>query len=137
MTLERRNPLPAGKYWQDVFDPNTAKFTAWTTLNRGKVRVTSSEHFEANAGGPARDFVVFEVLEPVSWPQKELGFPTINATNVQSSEDTVDRPPPEKDFLDTINPAGDFAAAKLLLTFGLLTAVGVGVAYIASNVRSK
>jgi hypothetical protein len=135
MTIERRNPLPAGTYWIDVFAPKLADWTAWTTLNRGKVKVTTSEHFDANAGGPARDFQAFTVLTPTPFPNVQLGYPTIASGPNITSDDTVQKPPPPKDFLDTIDPAGDFAMAKALLGVGALTLLGVGIAYIATSAR--
>lgn len=127
MTLERRNPLPQGVYWQDVFEAKWPALDKWLSANRATVRVRTVQRFEANAGGPARQFLVFEVSAPTPWPATELGFPTIAESGSITSEDTVQRPPPEPDFIDTIkNPLGSvssglfWAGAAALGVLGLV-----------------
>lgn len=98
--LERRNPLPPGRYWIDVFEPHSAAFSAWLSRQGGKVRVESTERFPANAGGPAREFVLFQVVQAVPW--EGPGLPTIADAGVRTSADTVERPPPAQGPIDAL-----------------------------------
>lgn len=107
--LERRNPLPVGRYWLDVFEPNIPAWSAWST---GKVKVRASEYFAGSDASvfsdkqPARQWVLFEVAKPVAWDAKTFGYPTIVLqsaedassgvpinTGVQSSQDTTTNVP--------------------------------------------
>ena len=45
MSLERRNPVPKGLYWIDVFDPNREAFAEWRAKNAGSVKVRVVESF--------------------------------------------------------------------------------------------
>jgi len=98
--LERRNPVPPGRYWLDVFPPNIATITAWTRANKGAVRVVSTEFFDST---PPRQWLMFDVLEPVPFDQLTFGFPTVVKqaasvakdgkpidTKVKASSDTAD-----------------------------------------------
>lgn len=104
MALERRNPLPRGVYWLDVFGDNRHEFSAWRTIFAKQLKVHSTESFDSK---PARDWVKFEVLAPIEWDAKTFGYPTIipPGANVNASADTVQRPPPEKDPLDELGDA--------------------------------
>lgn len=98
----RTNPLPAGRYWLDVFTPSPSGhadsevvFDRWLVENFGRVVVRTTETF---AGPPLRNWYLFEVLAgatPTPFPFTALGFPTKAGANVTSSGDTVQRPPPE------------------------------------------
>lgn len=119
MALERRNPLPKGVYWIDVFGDNREKFAAWTRTN--KVRVSTSESFDSS---PPRDWVKFEVANPVPWDGKTFGFPTVikPGDTINTSDDTVQKPPPETSpNLDDLLPK----PGNLLLGIGI--AIGVGL----------
>lgn len=111
--LERRNPLPPGRYWTDVFDKQLAAWNAWAIANvkSGKIKIVKAENFTAdplrsgewlpsflrpdNAGTiPARLWVLFDVLEPATWNAQQMGFyPTIATPNVKTSADTAQNPP--------------------------------------------
>ena len=137
MALQRENPLPVGRYWIDVFDDG-ARFELadrWFRDNAGAVKVDETETFEANAGGPARVFRIFRVVNPmtVRWPATELGFPTVAGADVKGSGDTVQRPPPEKSPLDELDPT---AAAKTLVKAGAFAVVLLAGAYAAKVLRS-
>lgn len=140
--LERRNPVPPGRYWLDVFSPNIADITAWKNANRDRVRVVSSESFDPVPSGtqtdtrftPARLWLLFDVLSPVQFDQLKFGFPTVVKqsadaspggtpvdTGVRTSEDTVDR--------------GVDAGETSWQTLVLLVALIAGAAYIAANHR--
>jgi hypothetical protein len=99
--LQRTNPLPAGKYWIDVFTPQEAAFQDWLRRNKTHVIVTTTETFDPIDDWPGRTWRLFEVKAPVSW--EGPGFPTIAGPGVQSSSDTSDRPAPEKDPTDKLS----------------------------------
>jgi hypothetical protein len=107
MTLERRRPLPAGRYWADIFAPRNA-FDGWVQMaaSRGAIHGEVSEHFEEAAGAPEHDFVIFTTNTDLVWPDADIGFaPNVAPPNVQSSADTVQRPPPEPSAIDQISEA--------------------------------
>ena len=97
--LERRNPLPPGRYWLDVFPPNIATITAWTRANKS-VRVVSTEFFDST---PPRQWLMFDIVSPTQFDQLTFGFPTVVKqaaavakdgapidTKVKTSSDTAD-----------------------------------------------
>lgn len=106
MALERRDPLPPGRYWLDLFPPlvpgrpdGRKHFAEWVKEHTGAVLIESTESF---ASTPPREFVIFRTSRSVPWGRHMgdvLGFPTIapssGAGAVRSSSDTVQRPPPE------------------------------------------
>lgn len=111
MTLQRKNPLPPGRYWQDIFARQANDWNAWLApvLRSGDVTIERVEHFNADPlhdgswlpGGASGDlnvigdrtWVLFNVVNPVDWPATKLGFPTIAEKEVQSSADTATNPP--------------------------------------------
>lgn len=110
--LERRSPLPPGRYWQDIFLKQGPAFRDWLEehLKSGAVVLEKTEFFKAD---PLRDgswlpavlqpdspgtiaertWVLFRVVRPVDWPATKLGFPTIADDSVQTSADTATIPP--------------------------------------------
>jgi len=124
MALERRRPLPPGRYWLDVFPDNAAGWESWSRAmtKMGSANVEVTEHFEAIDGAPAHDFVIFTTkTENAAWQAAGLPSPTIAPSSVTTSDDTVDKPPPELNPLDQI---GQTAAG---ITTGIKVAVGVVV----------
>jgi len=87
--VERKNPLPAGRYWVDVFAKDSDAFGAWLNSNKATVQVRTTEHFDSD---PVRDWYLFEVSVPTPW--QGPGFPTIAGPHVTSSSDTAQRPDP-------------------------------------------
>lgn len=135
-TLVRANPLPPGRYWQDFFGDNRDRFALWLRKNASTVKAEVTESNEENGGGPARDFYIFSVKAPTPWDAVTFGFPTIATKAVQSSADTVQRPPPEQSGADTLQSAasgvaryafygmlaiGGLLAFRAVDTLGLLT----------------
>jgi hypothetical protein len=131
MALERRNPVPIGRYWVDVFDQvsthpatkgqNTqTAFRDWLRRNASTVKSESTQSFDSK---PARDFYIFRVTAPTPW--EGPGFPEVAPAAVQSSADTAQRPDPEKDPLDQL---GDALGSASSTWSGLVLAVGVGAA---------
>jgi hypothetical protein len=110
--IERKSPLPKGRYWQDIFEKQASDWNAWLApnLQSGAVQIVKVERFKSNplqdgswlpeplqpdnAGTiPARMWVLFDVVTPVAWPAVQLGFPTIADKGVTTSDDTAQNPP--------------------------------------------
>ncbi len=143
--LERRNPLPPGRYWQDIFLRQAKDWNAWfpAPLADGTLVVEKVERFTPDPwadgswlpGGPTGDlnvigdrtWVLFRITRPVAWPATKLGFPTIADQSVQASADTIQNPPvptPVEEIRDAlldnvVKPAlyigGGYLVIKLLL----------------------
>lgn len=142
--LERSSPLPAGTYWIDVIDTqNQTDFGAWTLENAANVKVLKTEHFPANdwptcsgldptTGGcwPARDWVKFQLLKPVTWDAIKFGFPNIieAGEKVDSSADTASSP----DFSDNCDIGCQ--AEKVAVAGGVILG-GVAVILIIQSLR--
>lgn len=94
MTLERRNPLPVGSYWVDVFGDKVPLFDGWlTAMHPIGVRTEVTEQFPATDDFPARTWYKFSVTQPIApWDAKTFGFPTVADASIKSSSDTVQRP---------------------------------------------
>lgn len=129
--VQRANPLPAGRYWVDVFAPDSDAFNGWLSTNRLTVTVRQTEHYDS---APARDWYLFEVKAPTPWAGP--GLPTIADASVTSSSDTVQKPDPVPGLADDIE-AKLTAAADPLATFGrgmfyvLASALALEVAFHA------
>ena len=143
MALERRRPLPAGRYWLDVFPKNAIAWQSWSEAmtKLGSATIEHTEHFEAipadtnlfDTGSvpaaPAHDFVIFSTSTPnIAWEAAGLPSPTIAPASVQSSDDTVTKPPPEPSVLDQLSSAaaGVGTTAKVGLGVGVAVVVVVG-----------
>jgi hypothetical protein len=113
MAMQRKNPVPPGRYWVDQFNtvgpydsatPQNGidRFERWINQNKDKVRLVRREKFNSLFNGKERAWYLFDVVAPVVW-EKGWGFPTIvqaGATpsapmSVQTSEDTVQKPADE------------------------------------------
>jgi hypothetical protein len=98
VTLERRSPVPVGRYWVDMF--RTENFDQvqamqeWLQANTGIVRSISTEEDEES--DPPRGWFLFEVTggpEGKFLPEwVGIGFPTVAGPEVLSSDDTVQKP---------------------------------------------
>lgn len=117
--VERRNPLPNGTYWVDVFASKATAFRAWLARNRSSVRVVRTASFPAQHPYEARDWYLFEVRAPVRW--EGPGLPTI-ATPATTPESTVQRPAPEASATETLTTAlASIPPLVLLAVLYLLT----------------
>lgn len=131
--IERRNPLPAGSYWVDVFAQDLPAFQSWLSANSGSVRVTSTEHFDSD---PPRDWFAFTVTSPVQW--NGPGLPTISQGETTSAE-TSQRPPPPPDVTTQITESlqGASNIAKWIGVAAAVTVVVVGGALIVYYVPRR
>lgn len=128
MTIERRRPLPAGRYWIDIFESGRSVWELWSGVMQklDRLKILSTESFDAVDGAEPRQFVIFETSgETVGWPEK-LGSPTIAGANVQSSADTVQRPDPTPALSDQVAAAASSFAETTKKAVG----IGVGVAVV-------
>jgi hypothetical protein len=106
MAIERKDPIPIGKYWVDALDEIAIfYFDTWAIRNSGTVKVIKKEENPPGwlSSSGRRNWYLFEVTAPTPrWqPVKNLGLPTIvqsptapTAAPVTSSADTATRPPP-------------------------------------------
>lgn len=142
-TLERRNPLPPGRYWQDIFNKQAHDWNDWLAarLKEGSVSIEKAEHFNRD---PLRDgswlpvalqpenmgtisdrmWVLFKVLKPVEWPAVKLGFPTIADATVNTSADTAQNPP---------GPSPGEEIATTFKDYVVTPVVGLGVLYLGAK----
>jgi hypothetical protein len=130
--IERRRPLPAGRYWIDVFAPNRTLWEIWSTAMRnvGRLTIEHTESFGANEGGSARDFVIFNTnAETVGWPD-QIGSPTIATSDVQCSADTVQKPDAPLNPIDAISEA----ASDVKSTAKVAVSVGVGIVIVLAGI---
>jgi hypothetical protein len=93
--VERRQPLPPGRYWITVSSSPSAPdrmthFLQWTAANAQTVIVDKTEPM---GGGVNGLFCIFTVLQKTAWDAKQFGFPNVAGPDVQTSDDTVQRPP--------------------------------------------
>lgn len=99
MALERRNPLPPGRYWQDFFGENVELATKYFQDNAGSTYVEASEGDD----GPDGKWILFKVMEPTAWNALRFGFPTIAGAGIRTRRDTVSgRETPEKNPLEKL-----------------------------------
>lgn len=131
--LERRNPVPTGRYWQDIFAKDASAFESWTTANKGKVRVIATEHYENDDPALVRDWILFEVLSPVEW--RGPGYPTIAAAEVTSSADTVERPDPPPAVVDQLQSMAQQTGAQIVGTVGKILLAGLVIEFFLARRR--
>lgn len=132
MTIERRRPLPVGRYWADIFPAQQAKWGAWISVQRnaGNATIEETEHFDASGDSPEHDFVIFTTSAETVWPDEDMKFaPNIAGSEIRSSADTVQRPPPEPDALGRIDAWGRSVGRALMtagaVAGGLIVLVGL------------
>jgi hypothetical protein len=92
--IERRQPLPPGRYWITVTSSDSAPdrmthFLQWTAANAQTVIVDKTEPM---GGGVNGIFCIFTVLQKTTWDAKQFGFPNVAGPEIQTSDDTVQRP---------------------------------------------
>jgi hypothetical protein len=138
--LERRNPIPAGRYWIDVIGTENIKafFSLMNEAQKlGVVQIENSEFqgttFDLDTilqkiagGGDPQAWVLFRVtgVGTISLDNTRFGYPTIATTNIEHKDDTSQAPP---------TPSGLSAVPMWLWLGGGLVAL-VAVASIISDV---
>ncbi len=136
MALERRRPLPAGRYWLDVFPKNAIQWQTWSEAmtKMGRAKVETTEHYPSVDGAPEHDFVIFSVSSPnVAWEAAGLPSPTIADANVTTSDDTATKPPPEPSALEQLGKTAEGLTTGLKVAVGVVVVVsvaGLGIAIL-------
>ena len=134
--LERRNPLPAGRYW--VFRVGARQivdFDAWLKKNRPIVRLVATD-LDTGGGEPQNSFNVFEVLrdDEVMW--EGPGLPDRSPPHVTSRQD-VEKAPVVLEPAEQVTEAGRKVAAAVTRgaeTIPLLL-LAAGVLYLLSTTK--
>lgn len=75
-SLERRNPLPVGRYQIDVFANNIGKMTSWLK-STPSVRVVSTTQSGDTDDPQSYTEYVFTVSSPAAWDAVTFGYPDI------------------------------------------------------------
>jgi len=138
MPLVKTEPLPVGRYWIDIFGTEDGQaFTKWQAFNSEFVKIEKTEHYEANAeaGAPeGGDFVIFTVSQPVAWGlASRIGWPSTAGAEVQTSQDTIQAPPPEPNFWEQVGADGKLSVAGWVpwAIGGAVLVIGGGLVYAA------
>jgi hypothetical protein len=98
--IERRNPLPVGRYWIEV-SQDPVPLGTW----RGFLSAFPEfVHVDQTEEDDASTFAIFTTSKALVWPDG-IGAPNIADPTIKSRADTVQRPDPEPDFIDTIPTA--------------------------------
>ncbi len=98
--------LQPGRYWIDIFgDDNLEAFELWLAMAGPNVTVENREHYDGyfTHGLPPvynkpREWILFTVVNATPWGSetaKLFGRPTVAASNVHTSDDTVQKPTAE------------------------------------------
>lgn len=145
MAMERRDPVPVGRYWLYVKKEELGTWQDWAHANAPNVAVVATETQFATPDGwiwaatpeaalPGTDgiikdargeWILFDVRAPVPWVK--LGLPTIvTDPNVRSTTDVITAPAPE----GPSDPATEIR--NLVLFAGVVYLLG---AFIAKKAR--
>lgn len=138
MTIERKRPLPIGRYWADIFDRERPAFEAWLNVNASRAKVVASEFKEGAGGAPNHDWVLFETTAETLWPDDVLGFaPNRAEPGTNTSDDTAQKPPPEPGALDQAAAALSRIQQAAFLALGGLAVVGVAVLVLVATRKRR
>lgn len=112
MAIERRDPLPTGRYWQFILEDEYGPWQKWVHDHQSTVDVLAVERQKRLAPyrpaifvtrpdlsiimDEAGSWMLFDVLAPTPWGG--FGYPTIvTDMTVRSSAQVVQAPPPVPD----------------------------------------
>jgi hypothetical protein len=101
MAQVRTQPLPPGRYWLDVQSAQLDPFRSWVASNPGAVTI---EHSEA---APSLTFFIFRTSKPMRFDQRSFGFPSVAGPEINTANDTVQRPPVPTVKSEVIDPLVD------------------------------
>ncbi len=133
MAIERRRPLPAGRYWIDVFPKSKNLWETWrdAMLKIDRVHIETTESYPGVDGAPEHEFIIFTLpVDNAAWPP-DLGSPNTAPQTITTSADTATRPEPIPGLLDQATEAASKLTAGAKTTIGVvigIAAVGLGVA---------
>lgn len=112
MAVERRDPLPAGRYWIYVLEEELADWDEWASEHSSTIHVVASERKKKLSPfipaifvtrpdlsiimEAAGAWILFDVLSPTAWVG--FGFPTIvTDPTIRQSSEVEQAPEPEPD----------------------------------------
>lgn len=123
MAQVRTQPLPAGRYWLDV--PIT-QLDPWMLWVRSNPQTVSIEHSEV-AGSPAAGltFFIFRTSKPMRFDQRSFGFPSLAGPEIQTANDTVQRPPTPTAKSEVLDPLLEQVQAAAGSNLGRAVLIGV------------
>lgn len=140
--IERRQPLPPGRYWITVTSSPSAPdrmthFLQWTAANAQTVIVDKTEPLGGQVIEPGEQtrnglFCIFTVLEKTTWDTKQFGSPNVAGPDVQTQSDTAQRPPP----VTPGSMVSDILADLFATPVGKLVLIG-GLAFLFGKVGRK
>lgn len=109
MALERRNPLPPGRYWVDILTPKLTSFELMLEREKDNVVVETREYNpnSSNFNASTTTFL-FRNARPFPW-QQGWSLPNRAGTEVQTPADTLQRPAPEPGPIEQISSMLDDA----------------------------
>lgn len=120
--IERRNPLPAGRYWLDVPAAKLEELQGFFAANASRVHVESTEQDDGVT------WMLFTVSEALPWFAVNFGYPTVAGANVHSKADVVqtpDLPPgPAETAQGLLDQAGN---AVHLIGIGFAVLIGLKI----------
>lgn len=128
MAIERRNPVPPGWYWQDIFRKDAPGFNDWLRRHKGKVFVRKT-----TTGEPM--WVLFEVRTPVVW--EGPGLPTIADKEERTELDDVIEQRREPDPVDTLVKNDAPGTVQRYIRNTLIFGGIVGTAYLFADLWWK
>lgn len=135
--IERQvSPIPPGRYWMLISQPNIRDFDDWLRDMRGAVRVEATSLDSTR--GRAVQFVIFTVPEG-RMPflnAEQFGFPNTAPPEITSVQDVVQLPlekNPEDVAVDVIRKAGESAEAFAGLVPLIVILLLAGAASAASS----
>jgi hypothetical protein len=135
--MERRSPLPVGRYWIYIDVAEVPRWQAWVSQHTGKVKVIVTEGQQAMATWLPAIFVtrwdldivkstvgywiLFAVLSPVPWVG--FGYPTtVIDPTIMSSTDVMTAPAPEATELNPLGQVYDSLKTLILIGGGIYVA---------------
>lgn len=134
MALERKNPIPAGRYWIDPVGPRAKeRFDSWVLAHPASIEVESSEEETTPVEPYWQWFIIFRVTAATPrWePIQGLGaFPNVAPASVKQKTDVEPRPK-VPDAMQTLKDAIETA----LSSTGTVLLLGI-VAYTLFTKRS-
>lgn len=116
--VERRNPLPPGRYWVTLEPLNWEAFNEWKGSS-SRIKLEASELHDEDEQRRF-EFDVFRVVGgPVAYPFEQFGAPNIAGEDVHSFDDVVQAPdvhePTAGELVEKIENVGKFALAGAAL----------------------
>lgn len=152
--MERRDPIPAGRYWVYIDESEVARWSAWVTSNEGRVKVLVTEpQLTLSSWLPAifqtrwdlsviqsvkGYWILFEASEPVKWVG--LGYPTtVIDPAIKSATDvmTAPAPTPDTDMLGDSPLGAVLGQLKTILLIGGGLFIAVQIMNLAQTLQPR